>query len=175
MAAASSFSASHLNLNHRASSRLLFGGTVSRTKEAQNLRLHNTVDIENVMVSLTQENTRLRTIAGQAKVMGTLVCAGGALLLSLCHGPIIPISESYIHLTIASEMHKSNDTNHGNLIGPCLIIFSAFSWAIWFVLQNFRCIAHCGRAWGKSREVESISQIGIIKTPPDEVPLQPRF
>ncbi|GJS08185.1 WAT1-related protein [Tanacetum coccineum] len=86
-----------------------------------------------------QEKARLKKMDGQAKVMGTLVGVGGAMLLSLYHGPIVPIGKSHIHLSIASKMHNSNDTNHGNPLGPCLVIFSAVSWAIWFVLQAKMC------------------------------------
>ncbi|PWA76305.1 WAT1-related protein [Artemisia annua] len=128
----------------------IFGMTVNQNSYFFGLK-HSTPTIacalSNLLPAITfilavlarQENARLRTMAGQAKVMGTLVCVGGAMLLSLYHGPIIPIGESHVHLSIASEKNKSNDTNHGNLIGPCLIIFSTFSWAIWFVLQAKMC------------------------------------
>ncbi|XP_024959105.1 WAT1-related protein At1g09380-like [Cynara cardunculus var. scolymus] len=86
-------------------------------------------------VLFKQESARLKTMVGQAKVIGTFVSVGGAMLLSLYHGPIVPIGESGIHLSIATKMKNSDDSSQGNLIGSCLIIFSAFTWAVWFVHQ----------------------------------------
>lgn len=90
-------------------------------------------------VLFKQESARCNTMAGQAKVMGTLVGIVGAMLLSSYHGPVIPIGESPVHLSIANNMQNSNDSNQGNVLGPCLIILSAFTWAVWFVLQAKMC------------------------------------
>ncbi|PWA81585.1 Drug/metabolite transporter [Artemisia annua] len=75
-------------------------------------------------------------MAGQAKLLGTLLGVGGAMLLSLYHGPIIPIGGSSIHLGIANNAN-TNDVNHshGNIIGPIMVIISALTWAIWFIIQ----------------------------------------
>ncbi|GJZ47859.1 WAT1-related protein [Tanacetum coccineum] len=83
-----------------------------------------------------QESAKLKTMAGQAKLLGTLLGVGGAMLLSLYHGPIIPIGRSSIHLGIANNAN-TNDVNHsqGNIIGPILVIISALTWAIWFIIQ----------------------------------------
>ncbi|KAI3508998.1 hypothetical protein L1887_24021 [Cichorium endivia] len=87
-------------------------------------------------VIFKQENAKLKTLAGQAKLMGTLIGVGGAMLLSMYHGPVVPIGESGIDLNIAKNTIKDpNEDSQGNLIGPILIIISAFTWAIWFIIQ----------------------------------------
>jgi hypothetical protein len=80
----------------------------------------------------------IKTKAGQAKVMGTIVCVGGALLLSFYHGHTIDIKESSIHWTYAENMEKKSSisTDQGNaILGPVFLIFSSLSWALWFILQ----------------------------------------
>ncbi|XP_059313344.1 WAT1-related protein At1g09380-like isoform X4 [Lycium ferocissimum] len=68
------------------------------------------------------EKVRVRTKAGQAKVWGTIICVGGATLLSLYHGPIV-IGQSGIHWKFAEKTEKNNSSGHHNLIlGPFLVI-----------------------------------------------------
>ncbi|CAI9303161.1 unnamed protein product [Lactuca saligna] len=88
-------------------------------------------------VIFKQENTKLKTLAGQAKLMGTLIGVGGAMLLSMYHGPIVPIGESGIDVNIMKNTitKDPNGDTQGNLIGPILIIISAFTWAVWFIIQ----------------------------------------
>jgi hypothetical protein len=80
----------------------------------------------------------IKTRQGQAKVMGTILCVGGALLLSFYHGHIIGIGESSIHWTYAENMEKKSPTSssHGNVIlGPFFLILSALSWSLWYIFQ----------------------------------------
>lgn len=89
-------------------------------------------------VIFRQESVGIKTKAGQAKVVGTIVCVGGALLLSFYHGHTIDIKESSIHWTYAENMEKKNSlsTDQGNpILGPALLIFSSLSWSLWFILQ----------------------------------------
>ena len=85
-----------------------------------------------------QESLGIKTRPGQAKVIGTIICVGGALILSFYHGNIINIGESSIHWTYAENMEKNSSTSsgHGNVIlGPFLLILSSLSWSIWFIIQ----------------------------------------
>ncbi|CAH1444062.1 unnamed protein product [Lactuca virosa] len=88
-------------------------------------------------VIFKHENAKLKTLAGQAKLMGTLIGVGGAMLLSMYHGPVVPIGESGIDVNIMKNTitKDSNGDTQGNLIGPILIIISAFTWAVWFIIQ----------------------------------------
>lgn len=85
------------------------------------------------------ESVGLRTAGGQAKVWGTILCVGGALLLSFYHGHILHIGQSTIHWEYAQNASNQSSTTtngHGNVfLGPFLIIASAVSWAIWFIIQ----------------------------------------
>ncbi|CAK9187106.1 unnamed protein product [Ilex paraguariensis] len=82
------------------------------------------------------ESVGIKRRPGQAKVLGTLVCVGGAMLLSFYHGPVIPIGESTIHWKYAEKMANVNPATHTNFIlGPLLLIASSVSWAVWFIVQ----------------------------------------
>ena len=80
----------------------------------------------------------IKTKPGQAKVIGTIICVGGALLLSFYHGHTIGISVPSMHWTYAENMEKNSSTSssHGNaIIGPLLLIASSLSWSVWFIIQ----------------------------------------
>ncbi|XP_076887259.1 WAT1-related protein At1g09380-like [Bidens hawaiensis] len=85
-----------------------------------------------IAVAVRQENAKLKTLGGQAKLIGTLLGVGGAMVLALYHGPLIPIRGSKIHLKIAAD-HAGH--THGSLLGPFLVIVSALTWSIWFIIQ----------------------------------------
>ncbi|KAK3415990.1 WAT1-related protein At1g09380-like [Eucalyptus grandis] len=83
-----------------------------------------------------QESFGIKSKAGQAKVIGTLVCVGGAMLLSFYHGPYIGIGDSRIHWTYANKMTDKHPTNKGNfLLGPFLLLSISAAWALWFIIQ----------------------------------------
>ncbi|KAI3770818.1 hypothetical protein L6452_01963 [Arctium lappa] len=92
-------------------------------------------------VIFKQESAKLKTLAGQAKLFGTFVGVGGAMLLSMYHGPVVPIGESSIHLTFADMAKDPNPNGQGNsnLLGPILVILSSLTWAIWFIMQAKMC------------------------------------
>ncbi|KAL2469054.1 WAT1-related protein [Forsythia ovata] len=86
------------------------------------------------------EKLGMRTKGGQAKVLGTLICVGGALVLSFYHGPVVNIGQSSVHWKYAEEIGTKNSINHVNLIlGPFLLLVSAVSWAIWLIIQTRVC------------------------------------
>lgn len=81
---------------------------------------------------------RIKTKSGFAKVIGTIVCVCGAMLLSFYHGHTIDLGESKIHWPYVEKMIKeTNPANHqGNrVLGSILLLFSSFAWALWFVIQ----------------------------------------
>ncbi|KAI6695426.1 hypothetical protein NL676_023136 [Syzygium grande] len=83
-----------------------------------------------------QESLGIKSKAGQVKVIGTLVCVGGAMLLSFYHGPYIGIGHSSIHWTYAERMTDKHPTNKSNfLLGPVLLFASSAVWALWFIIQ----------------------------------------
>ncbi|KAJ4839623.1 hypothetical protein Tsubulata_026018, partial [Turnera subulata] len=56
-----------------------------------------------------QEAIGIKRLAGQAKVLGTILSVGGAMVLTFYHGPIVNIAESSIHWKYALN---SGDQNH---------------------------------------------------------------
>ncbi|KAL6495783.1 hypothetical protein OROGR_030346 [Orobanche gracilis] len=84
------------------------------------------------------EKFGLKSKAGQAKVLGTILCVGGAILLSFYHGSMVNIGQSSIHWKYAERTGtKAGATDHVNLIfGPFLLIASAVSWAAWLIVQT---------------------------------------
>ncbi|KAK6139429.1 hypothetical protein DH2020_026836 [Rehmannia glutinosa] len=83
------------------------------------------------------EKFGVKSKSGQAKIVGTIICVGGAILLSFYHGSIVNIGPSSIHWKYAEKTGTKNSVNHVNLIfGPILLILSAVSWAIWLIIQT---------------------------------------
>ncbi|MFS7945866.1 putative EamA domain-containing protein [Helianthus anomalus] len=83
-------------------------------------------------VVFKQEDAKLKTLGGLAKLIGTVAAVSGAMVLSMYHGPVIPIGESTIHLRMAKD---GLNPAQGTIVGPILVIVSALTWAIWFVIQ----------------------------------------
>ncbi|KAF8110102.1 hypothetical protein N665_0088s0113 [Sinapis alba] len=85
-----------------------------------------------------QEAVGIRKASGQAKVIGTVVCVAGAMVLSFYHGHTIGIGESKIHWAYAQNItNHSSDSNSSNFfLGPFMIMAAAVSWAVWFIIQT---------------------------------------
>lgn len=83
-----------------------------------------------------QESVRIKTSPGAAKVIGTVVCVGGAMLLSFYRGQTIELGESGIHWKYAELMRGGSSSNQGSSIwGSLCLIISSVAWAAWFVIQ----------------------------------------
>ncbi|KAL1535013.1 WAT1-related protein [Salvia divinorum] len=81
------------------------------------------------------EKIGVKSKAGQAKIVGTTLCVGGALFLSIYSGPVVNIGQSIIHWRYAEKTGSTN--THLNLVlGPCNLILSAVSWAIYLIIQT---------------------------------------
>ncbi|XP_019230255.1 PREDICTED: WAT1-related protein At1g09380-like isoform X2 [Nicotiana attenuata] len=82
------------------------------------------------------EKVGLRTKAGQAKVLGTILCICGAMLLSLYHGKVV-IGQLRIHWKYSEQTSKNIEANtHGNFfLGPFLVIISTIVYSLWLIIQ----------------------------------------
>ncbi|KAL1225511.1 WAT1-related protein [Cardamine amara subsp. amara] len=85
-----------------------------------------------------QEAVGIKKQSGQAKVVGTIVCVVGAMVLSFYHGHTIGIGQSKIHWAYAQNItnHGPNSTHSNFFLGPFLIMAAAVSWAAWFIIQT---------------------------------------
>lgn len=79
----------------------------------------------------------MKTKAGVAKVIGTVLSVGGALLLSFYHGKPTGLRESSIHWRYADKMERSSSPVSGAslFLGPLALIGSALVWSVWFIIQ----------------------------------------
>ncbi|GKV43582.1 hypothetical protein SLEP1_g50855 [Rubroshorea leprosula] len=82
------------------------------------------------------EDVAMKTAAGKAKVIGTMVCVGGSMLVSFYHGHTIDITESSIHWIYAKNMAASSSGNGTSFLDTFLVIVSCVAWAIWLIIQE---------------------------------------
>ncbi|BFG36759.1 hypothetical protein CerSpe_230300 [Prunus speciosa] len=101
--------------------------------------LTNTIPAMTFILALIfrQESAKIKSKPGLSKVMGTVVCVSGAMLLSFYHGHIIGLGESKIHWTYAQRMgEQANSSSNGSsFVGPLCVIISTLGWAFWFIIQ----------------------------------------
>jgi drug/metabolite transporter (DMT)-like permease len=88
-----------------------------------------------IAAALKMEPVRLATRAGQAKVVGTLVCVGGSMVMPFYKGPLLKLWASPIHWRYAEHTTGAAAPPAGSGIGDLLIILSAVAWAAWLVMQ----------------------------------------
>lgn len=80
------------------------------------------------------ERVGIRSLAGQAKVLGTLICVGGAMLMTLYKG--IPITLWSSPFDFRQGKGNDNGSDSENLTkGSLLLVASCISWSSWFILQ----------------------------------------
>jgi drug/metabolite transporter (DMT)-like permease len=77
------------------------------------------------------ESVNIRTLGGQAKVLGTVISVGGAMIMTLYKGPALkflsPVAESHL---IASNSKPNN-----LVLGSILVFASIVSWSSCIVFQ----------------------------------------
>lgn len=81
-----------------------------------------------------QEKVGLKRLSGQAKVLGTILCVGGAMFLTFYKGPIVNIGESVIRWKYANDSGDSKDKSN-SVLGSLIVIASTISWAVWYIIQ----------------------------------------
>ncbi|KAK1294024.1 WAT1-related protein [Acorus calamus] len=88
-------------------------------------------------VPIKIETVGIKRISGQAKVVGTILCVGGAMFMTFYKGERINIGSSGIHWRSAERMENTNSSNEDEnmILGSILVVASCFAWAIWFIIQ----------------------------------------
>lgn len=81
------------------------------------------------------EKVNIKNLRSQAKILGTIVSVGGAMLMTLYEGPIVPMPWSPHH-----HSHETSETaaiSNKNLItGSLLVIAATLAWSALFILQT---------------------------------------
>ncbi|KAE8668970.1 WAT1-related protein [Hibiscus syriacus] len=98
-----------------------------------------------IAITLGLEKLAFRTMAGKAKVLGTVSGIGGAMLLTLYKGPQFNIST---HIDLLPHGHNGSNTSHAphthHLLGAFLFFLCNFCYATWMNIQakmseNYPC------------------------------------
>ncbi|PNT68111.1 WAT1-related protein At1g09380 [Brachypodium distachyon] len=90
-----------------------------------------------IAAALKMEPFRPRTAASQAKVIGTVVCVGGSMVMPFYKGPQLKLWDSPIHWHYAEHaVAAAAPAPASSAVGDVLIILSAVSWAGWLLMTN---------------------------------------
>lgn len=75
----------------------------------------------------------MREMHSQAKILGTAVTLGGAMIMTLVRGPHIglPWTKHTQHIQTAATLHTQQDL----VKGAIMIIAGCFCWASFYILQ----------------------------------------
>ncbi|KAG8503806.1 hypothetical protein CXB51_001908 [Gossypium anomalum] len=134
----------------------LLGGTLSQNLYIESMALTSATFVS-AMSNLTPaitftmaiimglEKLGFRTMAGRAKVLGTVIGIGGAMLLTFYKGLQINMGSTHFHLLLSHGPISSNapSTNH-RLLGALLALTSCISYSLWLNIQakmseNYPC------------------------------------
>lgn len=88
------------------------------------------------LMSNRMESVRLGTSAGKAKVIGTLLGVGGALVFVFYKGSQIHLWSTHMHLV--TQPHDAT-AHRVSLLGAFLVFGSNFSYSLWLLFQVSLC------------------------------------
>jgi hypothetical protein len=86
------------------------------------------------------ENLRLKSKDGSAKVIGALICFGGALLISLYNGKELHRSSPIIKV---SPTDSNGAAGGHHLRGTLLLLGDCISYAFWYPIQVHAVLIGC--------------------------------
>ncbi|XP_050208915.1 WAT1-related protein At1g68170-like [Mercurialis annua] len=97
-------------------------------------------------VSFRLEKLKLKSKAGNAKLIGTIVCLGGAMLLTFYKGSEIKIWSIHINLMkmIKPQGGHVASSSSTQILGSILALINCFSFSLWLIIQakmsaNYPC------------------------------------
>ncbi|KAL3729663.1 hypothetical protein ACJRO7_026747 [Eucalyptus globulus] len=87
-------------------------------------------------VSLGLEKVKMRTAAGKAKVAGTLMGIGGAMLLTFYKGMEVNMWSTHVNLLRhVAATQRGQEGSSNLLLGSLLAVASCFCYALWLIIQ----------------------------------------
>ncbi|KAH7575624.1 hypothetical protein JRO89_XS02G0166800 [Xanthoceras sorbifolium] len=130
----------------------LFGGSLAQNFHLKSLALTSATfasAMANLVPAITfilsisfgLEKLGIKTAAGKAKVIGTLMGIGGAMLLTFFKGVEINFFSTHLDLLHHNQLHSghvpsSHASSSEHLLGLLLALGSCFSYAFWLIVQT---------------------------------------
>ncbi|KAH7575651.1 hypothetical protein JRO89_XS02G0179600 [Xanthoceras sorbifolium] len=130
----------------------LFGGSLAQNLYLKSLALTSATfasAMANLVPAITfilsisfgLEKLGIKTVAGKAKVIGTLMGIGGAMLLTFFKGVEINFFSTHLDLLHHNQLHSghvpsSHASSSEHLLGLLLALGSCFSYAFWLIVQT---------------------------------------
>ncbi|XP_073017677.1 WAT1-related protein At1g25270-like [Primulina eburnea] len=81
------------------------------------------------------ERLDIRRSAGKAKIIGTALGIGGAMILTLCKGKDIAFWSSHVHFLHNIESATDHKLGQNHVLGSLLALCSCISYASWLIIQ----------------------------------------
>ncbi|XP_028792323.1 WAT1-related protein At1g68170-like [Neltuma alba] len=127
----------------------LFGGTLQQTLYLETLALTSVTfssamsNLNTVMTFLLAlcfrlERLNVKAAAGQAKILGTVIGIGGAMLLTFFKGAQIHTTSFHVSLLHHHDGYvaPSNSSTGGTILGAICALGSSISFALWLIVQS---------------------------------------
>lgn len=90
-----------------------------------------------VAVPLRLETVSVKSLAGLAKIVGTLTSVGGAILLSLYKGAALTHTASSVQEHTASGTTTTSSSSKGRwMLGSALLLVNCIAFSFWMLLQG---------------------------------------
>jgi drug/metabolite transporter (DMT)-like permease len=81
------------------------------------------------------ETFTIRTLSGQAKVLGTILGVGGAMVLTFYKGAPLEIWKTHINLVEHSSTEQQQQNEGNQAIGSLLAVCCCLCYAIFLIIQ----------------------------------------
>ncbi|WJX32540.1 hypothetical protein P8452_20853 [Trifolium repens] len=86
-------------------------------------------------VILKLEHMKIKEVACQAKIIGTIVTFGGTLLMALYKGPVVSVVRSSIGHVTRQPVSDSTGGNDRWIIGTCFLLIGCAGFSAFYILQ----------------------------------------
>ncbi|WOL08607.1 MtN21 [Canna indica] len=93
-----------------------------------------------IAASIGLEKVDHMSVRSMAKVLGTIVCVGGAISMTFYKGPRLYNSHEGFHGLMLMLLNSAGD--HKWVLGSLFVLGSSFCWSSWLILQVPICRSH---------------------------------